>query len=390
MTNSPALRKAAILISEVDTRTADALLDSMDPAQALRVREAVMGLHDVSIREREQVLEEFLANRRSNQESSDSGIEIDDSLARQFAPHPQPLSVPPVQVVAEEKTTPFRFLQEADTAGLAQHLQWEQPQTLAVVLSHLPADQAAEVLSRWPVSLQTAVVRRIATLTQTNPEIIEDIEKGLEPLFRKSLAAKTNRSDGTKALRAILLAMDAQYRNPLLEDMASADRRLAVELALESPGADGPLAASAAPLERPRTENARNGTSAERLAVPLAPHTNRSPNRLQPPRDVPRIVFTIDEVACLDSRSLALLFHHANPEVALLAMAGSDRCLFEGMSKGLPASEVRRFEYRLHHLGPVRLRDIDTAQRSLTEMAGQLAERGLIPLPASRLVATGV
>ena len=85
MSISPRLRKAAILVSTIDVRTGDALLEQMGEAQANLVRAAVLELDDISESERESVLEEFLSSRPHRRDDAGSGVEIDAELARKFA-----------------------------------------------------------------------------------------------------------------------------------------------------------------------------------------------------------------------------------------------------------------------------------------------------------------
>src|SRR5262245_52435462 len=91
---SPALRKAAVLISALDDRTADALLDQMGPQDAAKVRSALVALHDIPAAEQEAVLAEFLRQQSrtaSNSPADDVALEIDPALPESA---PQPAAEP--------------------------------------------------------------------------------------------------------------------------------------------------------------------------------------------------------------------------------------------------------------------------------------------------------
>ena len=75
---------------------------------------------------------------------------------------------------------PFGFLQKVDSQNLLTYIIDEHPQTIALILSHVPPSQAAEILSGLPAEQQLPVIRRVATMGQTSPEIIREVEKGLE------------------------------------------------------------------------------------------------------------------------------------------------------------------------------------------------------------------
>ena len=75
---------------------------------------------------------------------------------------------------------PFGFLRNVDSQNLLTYIIDEHPQTIALIMSHLPADFGAEILAGLPERRQLAVIRRIATMGRTNPEIIHEVEQGLE------------------------------------------------------------------------------------------------------------------------------------------------------------------------------------------------------------------
>ena len=74
---------------------------------------------------------------------------------------------------------PFSFLRDIDSQNLLTFLIDERPQTIALVVSHLPASKAAAILAGLQPDRQLAVIHRIASMEQTNPEIIEEVEQGL-------------------------------------------------------------------------------------------------------------------------------------------------------------------------------------------------------------------
>src|SRR3954470_20047031 len=132
--NQTDLRKAAILVSVLDTASADALLEQMGPA-ADRVRRAVMQLDDVAEEEQAAVIQEFLGFG-GKQQGDDADSEVSWDL-------PDPDAIPIVrQPAVEEKTgsngnRPFAFLVDTEPAKFSEHLQRENPQLAAVVLAHL-------------------------------------------------------------------------------------------------------------------------------------------------------------------------------------------------------------------------------------------------------------
>ncbi len=104
---------------------------------------------------------------------------------------------------------PFGFLQKVDSQNLLTFIIDEHPQTIALIISHLPASQAADIISGLPSDRQLAVVRRIATMGQTSPEIIHEVEKGLEHRMSSVMSQQFENAGGVESV-----AGDPQRHRP--------------------------------------------------------------------------------------------------------------------------------------------------------------------------------
>jgi flagellar motor switch protein FliG len=91
-----------------------------------------------------------------------------------------------------------------------------------------------------------------------------------------------------------------------------------------------------------------------------------------------------NDLAGLDELSLAKLFQTAQPEVILLALTGASPGFAERVLQRLPPRDARVLRRQMESLGPIRLRDVEYAQRQLAVLAQQLAAAGAIEVPASR------
>ncbi len=202
-----ALRKAAILIASLDRETADGLLDQMSADQARAVRESIDSLADVAQAEQQAVIEEFFRIGPLVPEKLPPGIELDSQMARHLNLRPDSLGpaasgggrsrydLPP-----QAATTPFQFLEETSSSALARYLQRERPQTIAVVISHLTSDRGAEVLALLPAELQGEVTLRLAHLDKTPPEILDEIERGMQNwILQQARSTRAGRRVGDAA-----------------------------------------------------------------------------------------------------------------------------------------------------------------------------------------------
>jgi flagellar motor switch protein FliG len=353
MSLSPTLRKAAILISSLDVRTADALLEQMGAAQAQRVRDAVMELGEVPAEEQEQILAEFdsrLSPRQSSRVASD-GVELALST---------PVRIPPPSKPVEplRSTKPFAFLNDAASDLIARHLQREHPQTIALVLSHLPPPRSAAVVMHLSAELQADVLLRVADCDEFHPEIVREVERGLEAALARELSQTRRRGNGTQKLQAILEAA-GESKDRLAEHVVKRDPVLAATIKVPRPQ---PEPASTAPSPpQPRVAPVRRATE-------------------------PAVEFA--QLSQLDDRGWAKVLKAADMRIALLALAGATPELVNRLLSQLPPPEARALERRIEAIGPVRLREIEQAQEQLARIAAQLAARGEIRLPRQRPFAT--
>jgi flagellar motor switch protein FliG len=254
-----------------------------------------------------------------------AGIELDGELPPDLMLSPRCEPLEQNKPAAPATAAPLAQLRQASAHWLAAFLEHEHPQTVAVVVSHLPSDRAAELLARLSEDLQLDVARRLIDLDETDPEILREIELGLESRLREQAHGEQRRTAGLTALGHILDAANPRTKQHILTNLARQDRRLAGTLSAPQP----------APL-------------------------------------------TFAEFEHLDPASLTVVLHHAQPELLVLAMAGASSGFGERVFDLFPPHESRRLRDSLAHLGPTRLSDVEDAQRELVELARELELRGEI------------
>ena len=357
---SSTLRKAAILISTLDERTADALLDQMGPEQAAKVRSAIMELDEIPTGEEQQVLAEFMRRQGSPAlaqaiQASEQDVELEISTAVTDMP-------PPPAEKTVDREVPLRFLASAEPDQLARALLAEQPQTIAAVIAHLAPEQTAGVLERLPPELATESVERMATLEPLAHAVLADLEKELH----RRMARQGPPSPGAgadKRLSAVIEAMDFRQRERLLLQLSQRNAALVDRLGLSPAAGDlGPAAAYKTIQFRYRLQRAE-------------------PAPTMPGAQTPVLKFA--DLTQLDDASLRSVFAAAEPAVVLLALAGAEEHLLNRVLRQLPARDAAILRERIEHPGPVRLCEIDQAQAQLARVASQLARDEAIRLPPS-------
>ncbi len=361
------IRKVAILIDTLDQPSADALLDQMDETTSMRIREAVVDLDNVLPDERDRVLRAFLNG--GDLQMDDHGVELSLSTARTYSRQPDSIAS-----TTDRNVAPFRFLHDTTCETLASFLQHEHPQTIAVVISHLPPVRAADVLRRFLPQLQTDVISRVADLDETDPEIIREVERELHSLLSDEIRTSQRRSAGLSAVHAILSAATGEDREEFMTNLAAFDGQLASQIE---------VAADELQEARPQEDSFEsNDVDAPTLTIE---HASKPIEReVQPKPTRPSISIAFDDLEQLDDASLARVLGAAKPEMTLLALTGANESFVDRIMQQLPARDAKHLRHKIQQTGPLRLSDVDQAQRHLANLAEQLVEDGEIQVPTAR------
>jgi flagellar motor switch protein FliG len=326
-TSREGIRKAAILVASLDQRGADLLLEQMDERQARAVRDALVDLDEIDPAEQQRVIEEFFRFGSLLPGKCPSGIELDDRLAKRFLqPEPEP-----VNWSEPSSQTPFHFLRDAEADKLAKILVAERPQTIALVLSHLPPEQSGDVLARLAPALQVDVIRRLVDLEETDPEILREVERGLQTRFSEQVQMQRRRVAGLSAVSGILDASRQTAGMQILKNLSNFDRGLA--------------------------------------------------DRLGPQR------FEFTDLLRLSNTALASVIDASDPEWIVLALVGAPPEWVDHFLVHYSEPDGRAIRHRLEHFGPIRLSDVEQARGELAAVAHRLAMSGKIEIPKRRRTA---
>jgi len=111
----------------------------------------------------------------------------------------------------------FHLLRSIDPMQLANFIQNEHPQTIALIVSHLDPNQAAAILSRLPEELQVEVALRISLMEPASPEIIAEVEEALESKTASLINAETSTYGGVDSIVNMLLESDRATEKKIIE-----------------------------------------------------------------------------------------------------------------------------------------------------------------------------
>ena len=320
-------QRAAVLVVALGVETASRVLPELTDDEAETVSVEVARLSRVPGALVESVLAAYRAQSATPAPAgATGGLDAARALLREGLGERAPAVVSRVEAVTEG--TGFELLQSIAPERVAAFLSGEHPQTAAVVLAHLPARAAADVLGGLPEAVRADIVRRLSTLPTLDSESLRDLDAVLRQHFGTPPAAVPG---GVKRAADILT-------------QAGRDTGRAVLDALQAGTPD--------------------------LAGAIESH-----------------LFVFDDLAKLQPRALSRVLSSADQTVLARAMRGCDAALAEKIMGAVSERVAQALAEEIENTGPLRVSDVEDAQRTVVEATLALAESGEIALGAEADVA---
>lgn len=217
---------------------------------------------------------------------------------------------------------PFDFARRAEPAQLFNFIQNEHPQTIALILSYLEAQQAGIILSSLPQEMQADIAKRIATMDSTSPEVISEIESVLERKLSSTVTQDYTETGGIDAVVEVLNGVDRTTEKTILDALEIQDPELAEE--------------------------------------------------------IKKRMFVFEDIVTLDNRSIQRVIRDCENEDLLLSMKVSSEEVKDVIFRNMSVRMADTFKEEMEIMGPVRLRDVEEAQSRIVTVIRRLEDAGEI------------
>src|SRR3954468_7172328 len=228
-TDLTGVRKAAVLLLSLNQDQAAEILKRLPPEAVEEVSREIASLGEIAMATRKEVFGEFYGLALANSYLSEGGLEYAKALLKKALPEADAEKAIK-QVTQQVATTPFSFLQKAESENLLTFIQDEHPQTIALILAHLAPQKASEMLVGLPGQKQIEVVKRIANMEQTNPEVIKEVERGLEHRLSDIVSQTFEKAGGVDTVAEILNLADRSTEKGIMEGLEAEDPDLVEQI----------------------------------------------------------------------------------------------------------------------------------------------------------------
>lgn len=314
-------RKAAVLLMALDQETAALLMKRMRREMVEEISREIANIDRVEPELRKEVISEFYHLVIARQYMDIGGLNLARSLLEKTLPSDEARRIIQ-QLEHQVHEQPFNFLQKTETENLLTFLQGEHPQTIALVVSHLPATMSAEILVGLSPERQIEVITRVANMDQTSPEVIKEVERGLEKRLAGLVSERFERAGGVRAVADVLNLAGRATEKSIMEGLAEENPELVEEIR--------------------------------------------------------RLMFVFEDIMRVDDRGIqAVLKEVDNEELALALRTASDDLkekIFSNMSERAGSLIQEEMEF----MGPVRVADVESAQQKIVDVVRRLEDAGEI------------
>jgi flagellar motor switch protein FliG len=321
----PGVRKAAILMVILGEQTSAEILRNMDDDEVQSIGREVARITSINNEQAETILEEFYQMSVARDYVLKGGIDYAKKmLMNAFGPEHAKKLLDRLMKTLGSETANFDTLQKADPQQLAKFIHNEHPQTIALILSHLNASQAAGLVVSLPAELRSDVALRMAHLDQISPEIISKIAsiiggklKALGELSRESYG-------GVRAVSEMFNRLDAATSKEILEGIEQSDPTL--------------------------VETIRH------------------------------LMFVFEDLLLIGPEAIKEVLGKVDRKLLTIALKGTSEQLKTHFLEGMSQRGSEMLKEDMDALGPVKIKEVEAAQQQIIAVVRQLEAEGTISL----------
>jgi flagellar motor switch protein FliG len=315
--------RAAILLLTLGEKEAAEVLKQMGAKEVQRIGAAMAKLQNVSKEEVQSVIKDFSA---SVENQTSVGVGAEDFLRKVLVDALGSEKAAGIidRISVGRSTKGLEALKWMDGRAVAELIRLEHPQIIAIVLAYLEPDQSAEVLAHLPANMRSDIMVRIATLDGVQPSALSELDDIMEKTFAGKGTTRTSALGGAKAAANIINNLEPSQEGIIMEQITQTDEQLG--------------------------------------------------SRIQD------LIFVFDNLLEIDDRSMQELLRQVASDKLLLAMKGAEDDMKEKIFKNMSQRAAEMLKDDLESKGPVKISEVEGAQKEILQTARKLAEAGAIQL----------
>ena len=316
-------QKSAILMMLLGEDEASEIIRNLSPKEVQHLGSAMYSVQGLDQDTVNRVLDEFLEIIK---EQTSLGLGTDSYIKNVMT---KALGNDKAQSVLGRITPvssdrPIEILDWMDARAIAEMVTDEHPQIISLIISYLEASVGADVMNMLPPDLQADVIRRVATLETVQPDALRELEMVMQRKFAANTSLRASQVGGVKAAAALMNFTQQDTEQRIMKTLGKDDKDLMQAI----------------------QEN----------------------------------MFLFENLMGSDDRSLQTLLRSVETEDIVVALKGADDALRDKLFACMSSRAAANIMDEMEALGPVRLTEVQDAQKAIINVARRLSDEGAIVL----------
>ncbi|RLV61637.1 flagellar motor switch protein FliG [Parashewanella curva] len=317
------VEKAAILLLSLSEADAASILRHLEPKQVQQLGMAMASTQDFGQEKVIGVHKHFLDDI---QQFSAIGFNSEDFVRKALTAALGEDKAGNIieQIIMGSGAKGLDSLKWMDARQVATIIQNEHPQIQTIVLSYLEPDQAAEIFAQFPENTRVDLLMRIANLEEVQPAALQELNDIMEKQFAGQGGAQAAKMGGLKAAADIMNYLDTSIESQLMETMRESDEEIA--------------------------------------------------------QQIQDLMFVFENLLDIDDRGIQALLREVPQEILMKALKGADDSMKDKILGNMSKRAAELLSDDLEAMGPIRISEVELAQKEILGVARRLSESGEIML----------
>jgi flagellar motor switch protein FliG len=317
------IEKAAILLLSLSEDDAAQILKFMQPKQVQALGSAMAAMDDMTQSKINSVHKHFI---EEIQNYSTIGFKSEDFVRRTLTTALGEDKAAHLldQILAGAGAKGLESLKWMDSKQVANIIRNEHPQIQTIVMSYLEPEQSAEIMAQFPEKVRLDLLMRVANLEEVQPAALQELNEIMEKQFAGQAGAQAAKMGGLKSAANIMNYLDTNIEAQLMDAMREQDEEMS--------------------------------------------------------QQIQDLMFVFDNLIDVDDRGIQAILREVQQESLMKAIKGADDDLREKITGNMSKRAAEMLVDDMEAMGPVRLSEVETAQKEILSIARRLADAGEIVL----------
>lgn len=316
-------QRAAVIMLLLGEQQAADILKYLSPREVQSLGAQMVSVSDLSQEAVNIVLDDFVATIKKQTNLGLGTVDYVENVFKRALGADKAATVLG-RIMPSSSNRGMETLRWMDARSIGEMIQHEHPQVIAIILSLVEYDVAADVLNFLSPDIRPEVIQRVALLDTVQPSAMEELESIMQQQFSNNSSAKSSNFGGVKTAAKIMNFTKVELESKILEGVASIDDELCMKI----------------------QDN----------------------------------MFTFDNLSGLDNRSIQTLMRSIEMDMLMVALKASDEAVKDKFLDNMSQRARVMFLDEMEAKGPVRITDVETAQKNIMRIARKLSDKGDIVL----------